>query len=156
MSEPKQRERRIILHPHEIRGLNAGTVTQLRRVIEPQPEPMPERLERILPQAWATGFVDVECPYGERGDRLWGAETWQVNLTGDPQNGGPGTVPIYQEEHPEACNDWRPADTMPRWASRFDLDLAGVRVERAKSDGEGWQAGQWLWVLDVERTKEAA
>jgi hypothetical protein len=69
--------RTIHLRDHEVRSALAGELTQVRRRIRPQPEPMPENLERILPAAWAAGFIDVKCPFGPSGTVLIGKEAWQ-------------------------------------------------------------------------------
>jgi hypothetical protein len=74
----------------------------------------------------------LRCPYGQPGDRLRVREAWTVNSTGDAMAGGPGTVAIYREEHPEAANHWRSPIHMPRWASRLNLEIVSVRVERVQ------------------------
>ncbi len=82
-------------------------------------------------------------PYGQPGNRLWVREAWTVNLTGDPKNGGEGTVPIYRAEHPNAASRWRSPIHMPRWASRITLEVTGVRVERLQdiSTSDCWDEG---------------
>ena len=69
-----------------------------------------------------------ECPLGHAGDLLWVQEPWTVNLTGDAERGGPGTVPIYRAEHPAASATWRRTQLMPRWASRICLEVVYVEL----------------------------
>jgi hypothetical protein len=114
-------ERPILFNAPMVRAILNGSKTQTRRVAIPKRsiEPMTD-----------------ECPYGQRGDRLWVREAWTVNLTGDPKHGGPGTVPIYRAEHPHAADRWRPSIHMPRWASRITLEITAVRVERLRNISE--------------------
>jgi hypothetical protein len=69
----------------------------------------------------------MRCPYGRRGDRLWVRETW---LTVD------GESAFYRADYaPDAKGErdhgvsWRSAMFMPRWASRIELEVTGIRVE---------------------------
>ena len=87
----------------------------------------------------------IRCPYGEPGDRLWVRETHKGWLTYQGQQvvqyAASGTKQYHvdrPEGHPEGgmlngecCADkWRPSIHMPRWASRINLEITGVRVER--------------------------
>lgn len=108
------------------------------------------------------------CPIGAVGDQLWVRETfsllgnedgcpvdWNDNIVNDkkdaariykascwqkPNNYGIWSVPDREMEFDGA---WTPSIHMPRWASRINLRITGVRVERlndisqedAKSEG---------------------
>ena len=50
-------------------------------------------------------------------------------------------------DDPRLCGPWKRAVTMPRWASRFTLRLAAVRVERV--------GDVWTWIGAVERMEGA-
>ena len=108
--------------------------------------------------SWFTPWADdlwpcakgdaIACPYGQPGDRLWVRETHafadrlaalpssEVARLGDRrawyradlQGGGEyaGGEPVR----------WRPSIHMPRWASRIDLEVTGVRVERVQDISE--------------------
>lgn len=86
------------------------------------------------------------CPYGQRGARLWVRETWHcdhfdvqrgpylkpddLDLVEARENGtlvyaADGLKP-YEQEQPI----WKPSIHMPRWASRIQLEITAVRVER--------------------------
>lgn len=97
----------------------------------------------------------VDCPYGDPGDRLWVRETWAPvdHFMGEekeePQSIG------YQADRVALCHHhpmfesqpsrldtyawnwdaitWRPSIHMPRWASRIDLEVTEVRVERLQA-----------------------
>ena len=78
--------------------------------------------------------VNVKCPYGQVGDRLWVRETWAVDrLYNDakPIRIPANTEIIHKGELDMAfVGKWRPSIFMPRWASRINLEITGVRVER--------------------------
>lgn len=93
-----------------------------------------------IPQAGSP----VRCPYGAPGDRLWVRETW----TPDHRDFYPHFPAVYKADggydyernekgevySPEQKSwypyRWRPSIYMPRWASRIDLEVTAVRVER--------------------------
>jgi hypothetical protein len=114
-----------------VRAIMAGTKTQTRRLVNPQPD------REIDGQPyWNIGGYRLGlgagnpllCPYGVAGDRLWVRETWcqyggsviyLANYSG-------GITPISDG----IGGPWRPSIHMPRWASRITLEIIGVRVER--------------------------
>jgi len=78
------------------------------------------------PRTWAS-------PYGQAGDRLWVRETWAVaNYKG--QSVGPYVADaeevVYRADGFDLKGRWRPSIHMPRIASRIDLLIKQVRVER--------------------------
>lgn len=116
---------------------------------------------------WALAMGDgidhvLPCPYGQPGDRLWVRETWycddyrvqrgpyikpdDLDVTEARDDGtlvyaADGLTP-YEAEQPV----WRPSIHMPRWASRIDLEVTGVRVERLQdiSDDDAHAEGvEW-------------
>jgi hypothetical protein len=139
------KERPILFSAPMIRAILAGTKTQTRRVVKPQPEhphfggraPLMLALDdegielylhsRVLAQA-------IRCPYGKVGDRLWVRETF-LDL---------GAIYLYRAEaHAEderalvaRGQPWRPAIHMPRAASRITLEVTEVRVERLQHISE--------------------
>jgi hypothetical protein len=117
---PPLRERPIMFGPAMVRAILAGTKTQTRR---------PVKLH-------ADGTSYDRCRYGAPGELLWVRETW-TNLA----RPGYQRVPVYRADGtstdtlPEGVR-WKPSLLMPRWASRLDLEVTGVRVERLQDISE--------------------
>ena len=89
----------------------------------------------------------IKCPYGKQGDRLWVRETLGNDGDGDW---------LYTADNKylsmDAPNEWRdkqahkislPSIHMPRWASRINLEITDIRVERVQeiSEVDGWAEG---------------
>lgn len=101
------------------------------------------------------------CPYGKPGDRLWVREThaflwpescpdgvvWEevsgrevpiededcdVEYRADTGNPYPGQWPRDEAAGNPEAPKWRPSIYMPRWASRINLTVTDVRVERVQ------------------------
>lgn len=101
------------------------------------------------------------CPYGKPGERLWVRETFleldhdHWHYPGKPRDwiepySGKGrrNACAYRADcdaEAERCRielgyrKWKPAIHMPRWTSRYDLELVSVRVERL----------QWITYDDI-------
>jgi hypothetical protein len=130
------RERPILFSGPMIRAILDGTKTQTRRVIRPQPGAEVNRYEPgFVNEAWQSGFVDVSCPYGAPGDRLWVRETWGRLYEPPPDDSEPT---FYRADYDaealatQVLPRWKPSIHMPRWASRITLEVTGVRVERLR------------------------
>jgi hypothetical protein len=149
-------ERPILMSAPMVRALLEGRKTQTLRIIkliDPPPHQFPEA---TLVECWHVpdGLVwaypggehvscrpAARCPYGKPGDRLWVRETWLPCCHGSyeawPRNGG---TPVdaqqafiqYKEDAPidDYKGFWRSSIHMPRWASRFTLEITEVRVQR--------------------------
>jgi hypothetical protein len=137
------KESPMIFTADSVRAILAGTKTQTRRVIKPQPPLDAQTVGCNNSEApggpkfffWKGVPVDgpipsdgsamywpqggVSCPHGGVGDVIWVKETtWR--------NGG-----YVATEKPTIANDGKlSALFMPRWASRITLEIVGVRVER--------------------------
>jgi hypothetical protein len=97
-------------------------------------------------------------PYGQPGDRLWVRETWATHQILDalpPRESRRSTFwyhtcPDRRTARPysRTCRGkWRPSIHMPRWASRINLEVTEVRVERVQDITEDSAAAE-----GVERT----
>ena len=152
------KERPIIFSAPMVRAILAGTKTQTRRVVKPQPADV-----ALLPRRWSDAmrrrdspdmygndgltleavpmadgsWGQCRCPYGQPGDRLWVREAWSR----DEEDGalfyradvGTGNeADDWQRNIDDGASGyrWKPSIHMPRWASRILLDVTAVRVER--------------------------
>lgn len=104
-------------------------------------------------------FMKLLAKFGRVGDRLWVRETfcgyiqtsheydeWEEATTEEIKEQYPMTIEYYatSESHPDK---WRPSIHMPRWASRFLLEITDVRLQRLsdvtneEAEAEGFSAG---------------
>lgn len=115
------------------------------------------KINKILNWDWSKGNMQIrrvvitippitnpmKCPYGQPGDLLWVRETWgTVPEKNDikPSDLDLHTTIFYRanealwgrkyDEH--NCNKWRPSIYLPRWASRIDIEIVDIRVERVQ------------------------
>lgn len=149
------KERPILFSGPMVRALLAGTKTQTRRVVKPQPRILAGELMCWKDDALTDDQMAACSPYGQPGDRLWvreahcfcprspSMEKWShtpeearvVYGADDLMLTGP-----YGLWRPKM----RPSIHMPRWASRITLEVTGVRVERLQdistsdAEAEGW------------------
>jgi hypothetical protein len=150
----------ILFSAPMVRALLAGTKTQTRRIIKPQPKLAPHhepvRVEQRGECRWVW-MVNTDRPsyqfatgdWTSRivvGDRLWVREKhWGVERLGQ----GPTTHLIYDEEwaggFPDESAPLRPCGLdfgphpsihMFRWASRLTLTVTEVRVQRLQDINE--------------------
>lgn len=149
-------ERPILFAAPMVRAVLDDTKGQTRRVLKLQP---PEGTTSVAifhhpddrdgrPRFWslgadpeahgATDYLQpdwvVTCPYGQPGDRLWVREAWACL----DSHIRPGSRLAFRANTPDGERirvdaPWRPSIHMPRWASRINLEITGVRVERLKS-----------------------
>lgn len=146
-------ERPILFSAPMVRAILEGRKTQTRRVVNP-----PKNGSVIgwggpgIAMA-SLGVIDdcehittILSQYGQPGDRLWVRETWQGPLVDEELEEEFSQSPDYFKK-PDFCVyratdtldainvdgdeiGWRPSIHMPRWASRIQLEITGVRVER--------------------------
>lgn len=95
-----------------IQAILDGSKTQTRRIVKPHP----------------SSLDNLKCPYGQSSDRLWVREAWSTAIADY----------IYKadyEKHP-SNGVWKPSIHMPRIASRIDLEIIDVRLERLQDISE--------------------
>lgn len=144
MSDPK--ERGILFSGPMVVAINEGRKTQTRRVVKLREFGPSDtagydwhfRDKRMLWNDVSTArLIETRSPFGVPGDRLWVRETFAKPFAGD--NGyiyradGPEYLSVSERKHnwgDSESHQWKPSIFMPRRASRTDLEVTGVRVER--------------------------
>ena len=103
------------------------------------------------------------CPYGQPGDILWVRETWRAYQLREEEgvqfraDGACQQLPdemeveeLLQYQNAENYDDdppnhgsWRPSIHMPHWASRIDLRVKSVRIQRVQdiTEEDAWAEG---------------
>ena len=132
-------DRPIIFSGPMVRALLAGTKTQTRRVLKPQPK-------RGFKPWQDTDGSWLQSGYGERGDdffdvpyapgdRLYVREAFyetdkfsRHGLLGHERKPAVYRADLPADEWRRAV--WKPSIHMPRWASRITLVVTDVKVER--------------------------
>ena len=144
LADTKTQTRRIVKHPHAAEVDVWADEGNGRWGMGVQEAGVSARMDAML------------CPYGQPGARLWVRETWRLSSCGRHYPTQKTTAYVEwkdrqstdrQHQQEWACSDseseallekqrvgtWRPSIHMPRWASRIDLEVAGVRVERLQA-----------------------
>lgn len=109
------------------------------------------------------------CPYGDPGDRLWVRETWckvydaqygeadWIDYRATPKYSDIAPAGWHEDMEDPARLRWKPSIHMPRSASRIDLEITGVRVERLQemTEEDAKAEGTLEWLKDgmVKYTK---
>lgn len=146
-------EKPILFNTEMVRAILDGRKIQTRRVIKPQPDEKTESFRtddqgNFYPywdakQSGGLGIPGdlIKCPYGAPGDQIWVRETWAIVDCGSRVSlskkawslGWPTERLQYIADNPET-HYWnkRPSIFMPRWASRIQLKVKNIRVERVQ------------------------
>lgn len=121
----------------------------------------------------------VPCPYGNLGDQLWVRETWGVVSHEFDENGvitdwkpNRPAAPIHEmpfgrgyysghviyaadgsfewiDDYGDEKKCWKPSIHMPRKASRIQLEITGIRVERLNDCSEDDAKAEGVIVRDI-------
>ena len=155
------KERPILFQGAMVRAILNGSKTQTRRLVKPQPiydHMFVEDGMVITTKKCTTSIhsplVSMLCPHGERGDQLWVRETFGYVSPDETRRPHSECNIEYRADLPLGCTDrpgqwpadecvgdperprWRPSIHMPRAASRIQLEIVSVRVERLNSCSE--------------------
>lgn len=130
------KERPILFNSEMVNAILEGRKTQTRRMLEPQPDTVQNG---VIGPLNGDGNL-LMCKYGKVGDRLWVRETWAVSRVLDfhaPRHLPEDTQVYYLADGLESFYH-RHAKTrvsihMPRWASRIQLEITNVRIERLQN-----------------------
>lgn len=131
------KERPILFSGPMVRAILEGRKTQTRRIVRGA------ALRWLEDDGFTPEFVSDPdnrlCPHGKPGDRLWVRETWaimsksrQSAWKGEaiPKHLMEGVELVYRADEDYGPGIYRPSIHMPRWASRIDLEITDIRVER--------------------------
>ncbi|MFD3249869.1 hypothetical protein [Rahnella aquatilis] len=156
------KERPILFNAEMVKAILSGRKTQTRRVIKPQPSSGVRKSVLVKSGVEDGHGRELVCPLGQPGDHLWVRETfsllgnedgcpvdWNDNIVTDkkdaeriykascwqkPNNYGIWSVPDREMEFDGA---WTPSIHMPRWASRIQLEITKVGVQRLQEISSG-------------------
>lgn len=135
------KQRPILFSGPMVTAILEGRKTQTRRLVKPQPDGfirgasgtfgVPKKITTKKPHKdgsiWkeedGTCYDDINCPYGNEGDRLWVRETWGREYGG-------GFLYRASHSHMKPDGSWKPSIHMPRTVSRINLEVQSIRVER--------------------------
>lgn len=163
------KERPILFNTEMVKAVLSGRKTQTRRVVKPQPEchyweilrGYKQEAKLITAQdGLNVKFIDsipdgtmnarrkdeplwVRCPYGQVGDRLWIRETFYATHIDEKSTKDHGQIYYKADDNPYVVVSWKPSIHMPRWASRINLEITNIRVERVQdiSDKDSLKEG---------------
>ncbi|WP_145494568.1 hypothetical protein [Yersinia bercovieri] len=147
-------EKPILFNAEMVNAILSGRKTQTRRIMKVQPEPSKSRsgdywfpcnkmqsmvhVSDLLPgnpyMPDAHEFFSTCCPLGGIGDQLWVREAFAAGLCTESTLAYRATHKTEDlEEGWGETIKWTPSIHMPRWASRINLLITGVRVERLQA-----------------------
>lgn len=138
-------ERPILFSGPMVRAILAGTKTQTRRVVKPQPQRINAAEFEWKRWLCAMNWLEKQSPYGVPGDTLWVREMFcyaqsyyyaadfsAAELAAERR--AVKLAPSLAKEHRAAR--WRPSIHMPRAACRLLLRVTAVRCDRLQDIGE--------------------
>lgn len=143
----------ILFNTQMVKAILEGRKTVTRRVIKPQPQGQPHRMDNS--SCWPGCFADskssnVYKPPYQPGDILYVRESWQFFPCFDCVKSMCDTTPLTYEDSDsvtegcwiykadyiasdQKCVCWHPSIHMPKQAARIFLRVKDVRAERLKS-----------------------
>jgi hypothetical protein len=141
-------EHPIIFSAPMIPLILAGAKTQTRRIVEPQPAPWalyPQQgdagefwwtehdWDDDMMRHWPSYERGLRCPYGKAGDTLWVRETWARRADFHLSGRYAYRAAPWPDNVKHDLVSWKPSIHMPRAASRIQLRVTAVRVERLQA-----------------------
>ncbi|EMG5749158.1 hypothetical protein V5E82_004054 [Yersinia enterocolitica] len=139
--EARVKEKGILFNAEMVQAILSGRKTQTRRIIS-------EKTLHLFGVAASAGechpielcdqrsqsyYLDF-CPLGKPGDQLWVREAFAAGLCTESTLAYRATHKTEDlEEGWGETIKWTPSIHMPRWASRINLLITGVRVERLQA-----------------------
>lgn len=135
-------EKPILFNADMVNAILSGRKTQTRRIMGNQPagqdlETVHVRHNDDFNFQWYGNLGESSyfpCPLGKPGDQLWVREAFAAGLCTESTLAYRATHKTEDlEEGWGETIKWTPSIHMPRWASRINLLITGVRVERLQS-----------------------
>lgn len=138
-------QRPILFSGPMVRAILNGTKTQTRRIVKPQPDENGLSFMKNAPLDWREDVHGPwlqwkgETPGGDTwngptpylpGLNLWVRETHLFRASGRVVDYRADMDPVEAAGFGAMYGGWKPSIFMPRWASRINLEVTGVRVER--------------------------
>ena len=174
------KERPILFSGPMVRAILEGRKTQTRRIVQPQPELIPDislagKLTGSYSYWWygsaAQTMIGVSmmpqfCPYGNRGEKLWVRETFcefadyhiidgkRFAYRADSEH--LRTFADSEQTRKELGYKWKPSIFMPRHASRITLEIVNVRVERLRDISEDDAKAEGIRELPLQEGEPGA
>lgn len=135
-------EKPILFNSEMVQAILSGRKTQTRRIMGNQPagqdlEAVHVRHNDDFNFQWYGNLGESSyfpCPLGKPGDQLWVRETFATGLCTESTLAYRATHKTEDlEEGWGETIKWTPSIHMPRWASRINMLITGVRVERLQA-----------------------
>lgn len=147
MNTENRRELPILFNTEMMLAVVSGRKTQTRRPLRKQPKAQGTWAHKngslwvFTPDSAQKHSLEAKCPFGTVGDTLWVRETWshpdhpfapyregdpvfyRVDYADDP----------FGFDGPDGCRKWIPSIHMPRIASRINLRVTGIGIERLQN-----------------------
>lgn len=135
------KERPILFSAPMVRALLDGSKTQTRRIVKDTGFYAIEGHHGTETAERERSALATRCRFGMPGDRLWVREAWRTVAEADcmPPRDLNAAHRLWMEAdapHQPGFGKLRPSMFMPRWASRINLEITGVRVERLNDISE--------------------
>lgn len=157
---PEGRERPILFSAPMVRALLAGTKTQTRRRMKPQPEHGAEYASKgfdppcaLHLDYYGNPIGTHTCPYGVPGDRLWVRETWGYRST-TWWNRKPDELTVsiaYQADDSRAdikldvpCGERPPGQPRQRCGKDCDGDPGGKHGDELRRYWASWRPSIYM------------
>ena len=134
-------EKPILFNAEMVNAILSGRKTQTRRIISEKTLHLFD-VAAIAGECHPLGLCDQRsqsyylefCPLGNPGDQLWVREAFATGLCTKSTLAYRATHKTEDlEEGWGETIKWTPSIHMPRWASRINLLITGVRVERLQA-----------------------
>jgi hypothetical protein len=145
MGTYNMKEKPILFSTPMVKAILDGRKTMTRRVMNPQPD-IALGIGEVCKHGSdnANEWIKCCCPY-QIGIKLWVRETFRYFDDGDlyyKEYFG-DSIPVHSDDDPYKWK-WTPSIFMPREASRINLEITNIRVEKLQDTStedikaEGW------------------